>query len=203
MHKLNENGSFSPDVPEEEELDLSLHFEAFDLGEELTGWPEDWIGPEIQTVLRTIEKGCRAGKSYRPDPSGERRAIKDANYKAGTKFFAQEYIIDGLEDLYWLLVELAPDPTAFLVRGVLAPWAGVQRRLRKTRERGYETVRRLVSIHGYDGTFIGERRQLLMIDLDGNRQGGDPDRDEDSRNEQRGQRVPARAEQQRQTRERH
>src|SRR5438067_679060 len=167
MPNVEVKGSFPPVDSEEEELDLTLCFEVVDLGEELTGWPDDWIGPEIQTVLKTVEKGCRAGKSYRPDPTCQRRAVKAASYKAGTNFFATEYIIDGLKDLYWLLVELAPDPTAFLVRGVLAPWAGIRRRLRRTGEYGYETVRRLVRIHGYTGTFEGAPRQLLMIDLDG------------------------------------
>src|SRR5947207_1514027 len=167
MKNVDGNGSFPPDESEEEELDLTLYFEDLGPGEPSTGWPDDWIGPEIQTVLKTVEKGRRAGKSYRPDPTCQRRAVKAASYKAGTNFFATEYIIDGLKDLYWLLVELAPDPTAFLVRGVLAPWAGIQRRLRRTGEYGYETVRRLVSIHGYAGTFEGVPRQLLMIDLDG------------------------------------
>jgi hypothetical protein len=155
-----------PDDGEEETLDVTLHFEDLGPGDK-PGWPDDYVGPEIQTVLQTLEKGCRAGKSYRPDPSGRRRAVKAADYKAGTKFFATNQIIEGLEDLYWLLVELASDPTAFLVRGVLAQWAGTRRRLKRTGEHGYETVRRLVSIHGYAGAFEGVPRQLLMIDLDG------------------------------------
>jgi hypothetical protein len=144
--------------------DLSAFFDDLGPGNKR---PDDYVGPEIQTILQTLENGCRAGKSYRPDPSGRRRAVKAADYKAGTKFFATTPIIEGLEDLYWLLVELASDPTAFLVRGVMPQWAGTPRRLKRTGEYGHETVRRLVSIHGYAGAFEGVPRQLLMIDLDG------------------------------------
>src|SRR5438552_14744325 len=108
---------FGSEESEEEPLDLTLYFEDLGPGEPSTGWPEDWIGPEIQTVLRTVEKGRRAGKSYRPDPSGQRRAIKDANYRAGTQFFATHHLIENLDDLYWLLLKLAADRTAFLSGG--------------------------------------------------------------------------------------
>ena len=167
MATVSSGSDFGPDDSEEEPLDVTLDFEDLGPGKESKGWPEDYIGPEIQTVLQTLEPGCRAGKSYRPDPSGNRRAVKAQSYRAGTKFFATQYIIDGLKDLYALLDKFASDPTAFLIRGVLAPWAGVGRKLRRTGEYGYETVRRLVSIHGYGGAFEGERRQLLMIDIDG------------------------------------
>ncbi len=83
--------------------DISEFFDDLGLGDKPER-PDDYVGPEIQTVLQTLEKGCRAGKSYRPDPSGRRRAVKAADYKAGTKFFATNQIIEGLEDLYWLLV---------------------------------------------------------------------------------------------------
>ncbi len=93
--------AFGPNESEEEPLDITAYFEDLGPGDKSHGWPDDYVGPEIQTVLQTLEKGCRAGKSYCPDPSGRRRAVKAADYKAGTKFFATNQIIEGLEDLYW------------------------------------------------------------------------------------------------------
>jgi hypothetical protein len=129
--------------------------------------PKDYPGFELQWVLQTLERGCRAGKSYRPDPSGKRTAIKAADYRSGEQFFATSHSLEGVDDLYCLLQRFAPDPTALLVRGTLPQWAGTDRRLKRTGEYGYQVVRRLVSLHGYRGAFEGVRRQLLMIDLDG------------------------------------
>ena len=66
-----------------------------------------------------------------------------------------------------MLKGLAPDPTAFLVRGKLAAGVGQWGRHRATGELGYQTVRRTVARHGPNGAFEPQRRRMLMLDLDG------------------------------------
>jgi hypothetical protein len=111
----------SPIEPEdaEEVIDLSEHFEDLGQGPERKGVSADYPEPEVQWILRDIEKGRRSGKSYRPDPTGQRHAIKNTDYKSGETFFTNSVIIKSLEDVYELLKTLAPDPRAFLVRGKL------------------------------------------------------------------------------------
>jgi hypothetical protein len=43
-------------------------------------------GPELLWILRAPGGSFRAGKSYRPDPTGSRTAVKAADYKLGAVF---------------------------------------------------------------------------------------------------------------------
>ena len=72
----------------DEEVDADELFQAFDDGEpaQPSGRPDDYPGSESMEVLLTAGGPYKAGKSYRPDPSGARRAVKVDDYSLGTKF---------------------------------------------------------------------------------------------------------------------
>jgi hypothetical protein len=61
------------------------------------GRPDDFPGVEIQSILRTPGGRLRAGKSYRPDPTRARRAVKVDDYKLGSIFLHNPVVIDCLE----------------------------------------------------------------------------------------------------------
>jgi hypothetical protein len=71
---------------DEDSLDVMDYFDV--IGETLLPQgkrPEDYPGCGIQTVLHTSRRHT-AGKKYRPDPSGVRRAIKVSDYDLGSEF---------------------------------------------------------------------------------------------------------------------
>jgi hypothetical protein len=129
---------------------------------------DDFRGPELLWVLRTPGGRFRAGKSYRPDPSGARVAVKVADYKQGAAFLCSVYSVDDLNEFFELLKALSTDPDAFIIRGMMAEWGGVQRRHPVSKEVGYIVHRRTVKIHGPNGYFTDwPHRHLQMLDLDG------------------------------------
>ena len=83
------------------------------------GRPDDFPGVEIQSILWAPGGHLKAGKSYRPDPTGARRAVKVDDYKLGAFFLHNSVVIDSLEGVFHLLKSLSTDPCAFLIRGVL------------------------------------------------------------------------------------
>src|SRR5271165_567807 len=156
----------SSDDDSDPPLDVTQFFENLG-GPEPQGRPNDYPGLEILSILHTLQKHNKAGKSYKPDPTKEHRAIKAADYKLGREFLCTFVVIDSLDDLYTLLQRLSADPTAFLIRGMLAEWAGTWGRHKSTGRTGYRTNRRTVRLRGEDGAYEDVARQLQMLDLDG------------------------------------
>ena len=112
-------GFQSPDGDSDGPLDVTEFFENLG-GPEPRGRPEDYPGVEILSILHTLQKHNKAGKSYKPDPTKEHRAIKAADYQLGQQFLCNFVTIQSLDDVYNLLQRLSGDPTAFLIRGMLA-----------------------------------------------------------------------------------
>src|ERR1700730_3667715 len=79
------------------------------------GRPDDFPGVEIQSILRAPGGRHKAGKSYRPDPTGARRAVKVDDYKLGSVFLHNSVVIDCLEDVFDLLKSLSTDHDASLL----------------------------------------------------------------------------------------
>ena len=131
------------------------------------GRPDDFPGVEIQSILRAPGGRHKAGKSYRPDPTGARRAVKVDDYKLGSVFLHNSVVIDSLEGLFELLKYLSIDPCSFLIRGILEDCAGRPGRHPVTAIPGVVVHRRSVTIHGDQGYFRDEAHQLHMLDLDG------------------------------------
>jgi hypothetical protein len=131
------------------------------------GRPDDFPGVEIQSILRAPGGRFKAGKSYRPDPTKARRAVKVDDYKLGSVFLHNSVVIDCLEDVFDLLKSLSTDPCAFLIRGFLEDCVGRPARHRATGIVGDIVYRRSVTIHGDQGYFRDEAHQLQMPDLDG------------------------------------
>jgi hypothetical protein len=130
--------------------------------------PNDFAGFELLRVLRTSRGRDRAGKSYRPDSSGSRHAIKASDYKLGEVFLANAYAVDSFEDFYEYLQEWSTDQTGFIVRGHFANfWGFPQRTHLITKRTGYVVYRRSMKTHGADGYFDEYPRKLQMLDLDG------------------------------------
>jgi hypothetical protein len=130
--------------------------------------PNDFAGVEFLWLLRTSASRHRAGKSYRPDPSGLRHAIKAADYKSGEIFLAQLYSVENLEDFFEYLQEWATDQSVFLVRGHYENfWGTTQKRHKITGHTGYVIYRRSVKTRGAEGYFAEYPRKLQMLDLDG------------------------------------
>ena len=75
----------------EPEFDVTQHFDPIDDGKPNapTGRPDDYPGFESLEVLLTAGGRYRAGKSYRPDLSGVRRAVKVDDYTLGWVFLCQ------------------------------------------------------------------------------------------------------------------
>ena len=82
--------------------------------------PGDIESPELWSVLQTPGGRFRAGKSYRPDPSASRAAVKAEDYKLGPVFFCTLVVVHHLDDVFDLLRKLSSDPSAFVIRGMLA-----------------------------------------------------------------------------------
>jgi hypothetical protein len=131
------------------------------------GRSDDFPGVEIQSVLLAAGGRRTAGKSYRPDPNGRRRAVKVNDYNLGTIILSTCVVIDSLEDVFELIKNISTDGHAFLMRGVLAEWATDYKQHRVTKVPGYAVFRRSVEIHGYGGYFQDVPHQLQMLDLDG------------------------------------
>jgi hypothetical protein len=128
----------------------------------------EFLYPEIFWVLRTLGGRLRAGKSYRPDPSGLRIAVKAADYSLGNVFLCEWYDVDNHREFFELLKSLSTDPTAFIIRGMMADWGAVQQQHRPTKRTGYVVYRRSVKIHGEKGYFAEwPFRRYQMLDLDG------------------------------------
>ncbi len=117
------SGFQTPDDDSDTPLDVTEFFENLG-GPEPRGRPRDYPGVEILSILYTLQKHNKAGKSYKPDPTKEHRAIKAADYKLGGRFLCTFVFIDSLDGLYTRLQRLSADPTGFLIRGMLAEWAG-------------------------------------------------------------------------------
>jgi hypothetical protein len=159
---------YEPD--DSEPLDIALVFPPVEVDETSPpskGRPDDYPGFECLAVLRTLGARDRAGKSYRPDPSGLHRAVKVDDYSLGAQFLCRLVYFESLEEVFELLKELSADPCKFVVRGVLSDNADDYRLLKVTNERGYLVRRRSVKHHGYNGHFRDVSRQLQMLDLDG------------------------------------
>ncbi len=124
----------------------------------------EWI-----SVLYAAGGRFRSGKSYRPDPSGARWAVKAGDYALGSQFLSTDYSIENLSEFFELLKDLAEDPHAFIVRGVRSDWSGhPQGQHRLTKQIGYKVYRRSVKVHGSEGYFSEwPFRHLQMLDLDG------------------------------------
>lgn len=155
---------------EEPEYDAREFFPPLDeaaLGPCLEGRPDDYPGFESLCVLITAGGQYRSGKSYRPDPSGQRRAVKVGDYSLGSVFLCQVHWIEGLEEVFEMLRYISKDACKFVVRGHLAEDVGEQRKHWITGEVGYLVKRRAVRIHGPDGYFDNVSRQLQMLDFDG------------------------------------
>src|SRR6266851_3646455 len=147
-----------------EVLDVTEFFDDLGDGPAPKGRPDDYPGVEVQTILHTLP-GSVAGKQYRPDPSGDRRAVTASEYRLGTNFFATQVDIQRLEDVLDLLQALSTDKTAFLVRGAVAEKTP-RRRRRDTGEAGFLIKRRMAERHE-DGALMDIPRRLQMADLDG------------------------------------
>jgi hypothetical protein len=129
--------------------------------------PGDIPIAEIWCVLRTPGGRLRAGKSYRPDPSGARTAVKAADYKMSAFFLCSLVSVHNLEDVLDLLRDLSTDDCAFLIRGMLFDWGRAPQRHREKKVLGYFVYRRSVNVHGSAGDFTDYSRRLQMLDLDG------------------------------------
>ena len=127
------------------------------------------FAPEWISVLYAAGGPYRAGKSYRPDLSGSRRAIKAGDYALGSLFLSTDYGVGNFDRFFGLLKILADDPYAFIVRGVKSDWSGCKRgQHRKTDKEGFIVYRRSVKLHGSEGYFMEwPFRHLQMLDLDG------------------------------------
>ena len=156
-----------PDDPEPE-FDATQHFDPIDDGKTNapTGRPDDYPGFESLEVLLTAGGRYKAGKSYRPDPSGVRRAVKVDDYASGTNFLCQVLWIEGLEQVFAILQDISKDPHKFVIRH-LSDEVHEQRKHLTTKEIGYLVKRRASRIHGLEGYFTDELRQLQMLDFDG------------------------------------
>ena len=130
---------------------------------------DEFHGSEWVSVLYTAGGPYRAGKSYRPDPIGERRAVKAADYKSGSIFLSADHLVEDLAEFFELLKELSTDPYAFIIRGVRANWGGGEtKKHRLTNKTGVVVYRRAEKIHGTEGYFMEwPFRHLQMLDLDG------------------------------------
>ena len=129
--------------------------------------PGDIESPELWSVLQTPGGRFRAGKSYRPDPSASRAAVKAEDYKLGPVFFCTLVVVHHLDDVFDLLRKLSSDPSAFVIRGMLADWSLAKGRHRVGSGHGSYVYRRSVKVHGSEGYFVDFPRQLQMLDLDG------------------------------------
>jgi hypothetical protein len=91
--------AFEPE--ETEPLDIAVKlFPPFKVDEAAppsTGRPDDYPGFECLAVLHTVGGPFRAGKSYRPDPSGSRNAVKVNDCTVGTTFLCNTVWFDCLE----------------------------------------------------------------------------------------------------------
>jgi hypothetical protein len=162
--------SWVPPEDPEPEFDVTKLFPPLDeavLGPSLGGRPDDYPGFESLSVLITVGGCYKAGKSYRPDPSGLRRAVKVDDYTSGVAFLCQVWWIDGLDDVFALLQRISKDPCKFVIRGHLPDEVHERRQNRITKEVGYFVKRRAVRIHGLEGCFTDVSRQLQMLDFDG------------------------------------
>jgi hypothetical protein len=154
----------------EPEYDAREFFSAIDetvSGPSLGGRPDDFPGYESLSVLQTAGGQYRAGKSYRPDPSGQRRAVKVDDYTSGWVFLCNTVWFGSLEEVFEILKELSKDPCKFVVRGYLEDEHCELRKHPITNETGYLVKRRTVRHHGSDGYFTEVSRQLHMLDFDG------------------------------------
>jgi hypothetical protein len=123
---------------------------------------------EILCILQTSGSGFRAGKSYRPDASGLRAAVKAADYKLGSQFLCTVHGADNFDEFFELLKGLSTDPNAFMIRGMLADWGRPLQQHRVTKRIGHVVYRRSVKIHRDEGYFSEwPFRHLQMLDLDG------------------------------------
>jgi hypothetical protein len=86
------SGFQSSDGDSDAPLDVTQFFENLG-GPEPQGRPNDYPGLEILPILHTLQKHNKAGKSYKPDPTKEHRAIKSADYKLGESFCAPLFLL--------------------------------------------------------------------------------------------------------------
>jgi hypothetical protein len=128
--------------------------------------PNDFAGCEFLCVLRTPGGRFTATKSFRPDPTGMRTAVKATDYNSGWLFLCTLTGLENLEQFFQLLQELSTDPGAFIIRGMLADWSAVQRQHRLSKKEGFVVYRRGVKGHGNAGYFSEWDRKLHMLDLD-------------------------------------
>jgi hypothetical protein len=128
--------------------------------------PNDFAGHEFLCVLRTAGSRFTATKSFRPDPSGLRTAVKAADYKSGWLFLCTPTFLENLEQFFELLKELSTDPSAFIVRGIYLGWDAEPKQHPETKRIGFVVYRRGIKGHGADGYFSDWERRLQMLDLD-------------------------------------
>ena len=143
---MSETGPEGPRL----ELDVREIFTPLDddeWGPSLEGRPDDHPGYENLSVLQTPGGRYRAGKSYRPDSSGLRRASKVDDYSLGTDFLCNTVWFESLEEVFTLLQKLSTDPSKFVVRGYLSDQADEMRQHLITGETGYLVRRRTVRHH--------------------------------------------------------
>ena len=129
--------------------------------------PNDFYGYELLCVLRTPGGRFAATKSFRPDPSGLRTAVKAADYNSGWLFLCTLTFLENLEQFFDLLKDLSTDPSAFVVRGIYFGCDAQLKQHRVTKKTDYVVYRRGVKGHGTDGYFSEWERRLQMLDLDG------------------------------------
>jgi hypothetical protein len=156
-------------IPEDPEADVDATKFFSPIGDgACLGRPDDYPGFESLAVLITAGGQYKAGKSYRPDPSGARRAVKVNDYSLGWQFLCQTHWIEGLEEVFDILQDISKDPHKFVIRGHLSDeGTDVQRQHLITKEVGYLVKRRSVAKHGLNGHFLNVSRQLQMLDFDG------------------------------------
>jgi hypothetical protein len=128
--------------------------------------PNDFAGYEVLCVLRTPGGRFTATKSYRPDPTRLRTAVKAADYNSEALFLCTLTSLENLEQFFELLQDLSTDPGAFIIRGMLADWGAVERQHRVSKRKGFVVYRRSVKVHSADGYFSEWDRKLQMLDLD-------------------------------------
>src|SRR3984893_18140073 len=163
MHLVSEDPALQTEVAEIKYFEPIAGYDS----SRARGRPDDFPGVEIQSILRAPGGRYKAGKSYRPDPTKARRAVKVDDYKIVSVFLHNSVVIDCLEDVFDLLKSLSTDPCAFLIRGFLEDCVGRPARHRATGIVGDIVYRRSVTIYGDQGYFRDEAHQLQMLDLDG------------------------------------
>ena len=109
-------------IPEDPETDVDATklFSPIEDGAPSLRRPDDYPRFESLEVLLTAGGRYKAGKSYRPDPSGLRRAVKVDDYALGVEFLCQVWWIEGLQQVFAILQDISKDLHKFVIRGHLS-----------------------------------------------------------------------------------